>query len=136
MGKLSRDKGARFEREVATMLDTTRCGTKGKPDSTDADVFHPTLFVQCKRRARLSIGAWWRETADGAKNAGKIPLLIVREDRGEALAIVRLADLLDEKGTINERSLFVPARQRRGSGLENPSAMVGHNAERRASTNP
>jgi hypothetical protein len=96
MGKLSRDKGARFEREVAASLGTERAGTKGKPDADDADVILRTYYVQCKRRARLAIGAWWRDTADGAERAGKRPLLVVREDRGEALAIVRLSDLLDD----------------------------------------
>ena len=97
MGTLSRDKGARFEREIASVLGTERAGTKGKPDVDDADVVHPTYFVQCKRRARLAIGAWWRETADGAERARKRPLLVVREDRGEALAIVRLKDLLSDE---------------------------------------
>ena len=92
MGKKSRDKRYRFEVEVANLLGAERAGTKGKPDADDSDVLHPALYVQCKRRARLSIGAWWRETAAGADRVNKSPLLVVREDRGEPLAVVRLSD--------------------------------------------
>jgi hypothetical protein len=92
MGRLSRDKGARFEREVAKALGTERTGTRGKADKEHADVVHPRFFVQCKRRAKLSISSWWKETSEGATKAGKTPILVVREDRGEALAVMRLED--------------------------------------------
>ena len=55
MGKTEREKGARFEREIAAALRTERAGTKGRPDGDDADVRHPAFYVRCKRRARLAV---------------------------------------------------------------------------------
>lgn len=59
-----------------------------------ADVEHPTLFVQFKRRSRIAIRRWFDTTAAGAARAGKTPVLVIREDFGEPLAVVRLADLV------------------------------------------
>jgi hypothetical protein len=53
------------------MLDTERVGTRGKPDNTECDVTHPKFYVQCKRRAKLQIATWWKETKEGAEKADK-----------------------------------------------------------------
>ena len=90
MGKSQREKGARFEREVAQVFGTERVGSRGKPDATHSDVEHESLFIQCKRRARLALYQWWEETVEGAVNAGKVPLLVIRQDRGEALVVMDL----------------------------------------------
>ena len=96
-GRKSRNKGKRFELEIAHALDTERTGTRGKSDADHGDIIHDTLFVQCKRRAALpvSLMTWWNETTAAASRVDKMPLLVIREDRGEALVLMRLGDLAD-----------------------------------------
>ena len=70
-------------------------GILGKPDNEHADLIHDRFFIQCKRRAMLSIQDWFDTNSKMAMLAGKIPVLIMREDRGEPLAVFRLTDVVD-----------------------------------------
>jgi len=88
MSRTEREKGARFEREVADIFGTRRISVQGRSDVEHADVAHKYLWLQCKRRARLSIYAWWEETKQAAEEASKMPVLVVRQDRGEALVVI------------------------------------------------
>tara|TARA_Y100000310_G_C20108003_1_gene545790 strand:+ start:220 stop:525 length:306 start_codon:yes stop_codon:yes gene_type:complete len=87
---MRRNKGAGFEREVARALSTERTGTRGKPDDEHGDVLHPDLFIQCKRRAKIGIYAWWEENKQTAEPTGKEPILIVRQDRSEPLVVMSM----------------------------------------------
>ena len=49
LGKKSRDKGKRFELEIANLLGIERSGTRGKPDKEHGDLIHSQFFIQCKR---------------------------------------------------------------------------------------
>lgn len=93
-GKMSRNKGMRFEREIADFFGTQRMGTLGKSDDNHGDVFHHDLFIQCKRRSKLPkvIMDWWHKTNKDAIRAEKTPVVIMREDRGEALVLLRITD--------------------------------------------
>lgn len=104
MGKMSRDKGARFERECVNAarkkhLEARRTALSGALAHEKGDMFiwpawedsgakedgKPWPF-ECKRRADLP--AIFREL-------GIHKGLIVREDGGECLAVIRYSDLLD-----------------------------------------
>lgn len=54
-GKKSRNKGSQFEREIANRFRTERTARNGKADGLDADIMHPELFIECKRRAKLPV---------------------------------------------------------------------------------
>lgn len=97
MGKASRDKGARFERECVNAakekhLRARRTALSGALEHEKGDVliwpsFGPDAWdFECKRRAKLPVIFG---------NLGRHKGLIVREDQGEALVVIRYADLLD-----------------------------------------
>lgn len=96
MGKMSREKGKRGERELAGKLreygyDCRRgqqfCGANG-----DADVIGlPGIHLEVKRTERLSI----YDAMDQAKHnkkSGEIPVVMHRKNNCEWLAIMRLED--------------------------------------------
>jgi Holliday junction resolvase len=99
MGKASRDKGARFERECVNRakeynLEARRTAYSGAMEWEKGDVLITPTFApetpawdfECKRRAKLPalIAA-----------LGEHKGLIIKQDRGETLAIVRFDDLLE-----------------------------------------
>lgn len=99
MGKPSRDKGARFEREVVNAakdmgLEARRTALSGMLAHEKGDVLITPGYVhdsdpwvfECKRRAKLPV--LFNELAD-------FNGLIVRGDNCEALAVIRLNDLLE-----------------------------------------
>lgn len=62
--------------------------------------------VEAKRQERISLPEWWQQCTRNAKAANLTPLLIFRKNRGDALAVLRWADLLAlleliQRGEIN-----------------------------------
>lgn len=96
-GKKSRNKGAQFEREIANRFRTERTARIGKADGQDADILHPKLFIECKRRAKLPVMLmrWWTKTSENAAKVSKTPLLVIRQDRGQELIMMELSDLIE-----------------------------------------
>lgn len=92
MGKKERTKGAQFEREVAAVLGAERVGARGRPDAEHADIVHPDCLIECKRRKDIAIYQWWRDLRGKAQLSGKTPVLVIREDREEALMVVSLEE--------------------------------------------
>jgi len=98
MGKYSRDKGARFEREIANKLKevfgprVTRSSGQCFSGDTRADVDCPDLWVECKVGKRPNIKAAL-EQAEGARDSSgstKTPIAICKWDRDEAIASMRI----------------------------------------------
>lgn len=103
-GKLSRDKGKRFERHVAKHImpkltgwehwkrtqrgdkqhygDLVPCDEKGM----EMDGVAHNYYVECRTRATLSsaeIMKWMEETEEAARNSGRLNcFLVVKQDRG------------------------------------------------------
>jgi hypothetical protein len=50
--------------------------------------------VECKRQETLSIPAWWKQCTRNAEAEGLTPLLVLKQSRREALAVLRWSDLL------------------------------------------
>ena len=50
--------------------------------------------IECKRQETLSIPTWWKQCTRNAAAEGLTPLLVFRQNRREALAVLRWSDLL------------------------------------------
>ena len=94
-GKHKRRKGANYELEIALKFGTERVGSRGKEDHIHSDVEHETFYIQCKRRASIAAYKWFTKTAEFAKTVGKIPIVVMREDRGENFVMITLDDFLE-----------------------------------------
>lgn len=95
----SRNKGARFERDVAAMLrehgygDSRRgqqyCGANG-----DADVVGlPGIHIEAKHQEKLYPYDWMEQSKRDAKE-GEIPIVIFKKNRQEVLVQMRFEDFM------------------------------------------
>jgi len=98
MGKYSRDKGARFEREIANRLKevfgprTTRSSGQCFKGDLRADVDCPEIWVECKvgKRPNIKAALEQAEEAEAGARTGKSPVAICKWDRQEPIASMRL----------------------------------------------
>lgn len=96
MGKMSREKGKRFEREVASRLrdegyDCKRgqqyCGANG-----DADVVGlPGIHIECKHVEKMSLYDWMAQAITDAKD-WELPAVFHRKNNAELLVTMRFSD--------------------------------------------
>jgi hypothetical protein len=114
-GKRSRDKGARFEREVANILAERyslpfargvlqfRGGGAEVPDvclqdidgAREANPHLSQLHLECKHHKKTSISAAWRQAVADCKLSGKTPVCVTKSDREPILVTMKLDDFLD-----------------------------------------
>lgn len=97
MSRSQRDKGARVERQAAKRF-SEWCGRPVKreldqPREGGIDLRPPIFDVECKARARVAALRWY-EQACAAVPLSKVPLVVVKEDRGPLMALLSLDDLL------------------------------------------
>ena len=50
--------------------------------------------VECKHQEAIALPAWWRQCTANAEAEGLAPLLVLKQSRREALAVLRWSDLL------------------------------------------
>ena len=93
----SKEKGKRFEREVAADLreygyDTRRtnqyCGNTG--DASDV-VGLPGIHIECKHQEQLRIYDWMAQAVRDSKGK-KLPTVFFRKNNAETLVCMRLPD--------------------------------------------
>ena len=101
MGKASRDKGKRFERELANIFreygyDEARrtaqyCGNTG--DASDV-VGLPGIHVEAKRQEKMYLYDWIEQAAHDADAGGKnaLPAVFHKKNRADILVSMRLDD--------------------------------------------
>jgi len=101
MGRMSRQKGKRGEREAAAELGailgvTARRGVQyqGGPDSPDVVLEGVPIHVEAKRTERLSLWAAM-EQAKADAPTGSVPLVWHKANRRESVVIVETARLGD-----------------------------------------
>lgn len=99
MGRKSRDKGARFERAVASAFALIYPGARrglGQARSAKEvpDVDAPGLWVECKRAIRTNPRAALAQALEASKGSGRTSIAVCRDDRAEPFAVLRLEDLL------------------------------------------
>ncbi len=98
MGRMSRNKGATGERELAKEFQRlfgveARRGVQhcGGPDSPDVKVEIPGLHIESKRAERLRL---YKALEQAEQDAGQnIPLVCHRSNRQPWVAVVKLEDL-------------------------------------------
>ena len=94
----SRRKGACMEREAAAAIAQhlgVKCSRMGRNGRTAEDLDHTLTGVHLEIKSRKGIAAMeWLEQAE-ADCGGKVPVVVMRENRGEWTAMVRLADLME-----------------------------------------
>jgi hypothetical protein len=100
MGRASRDKGARAERELVAILRTegwpdARRTSDGREQSARGDIANGPqgVHIECKFQERISIPACLRQAADDASDLD-IPILVHRSSRQPWLATLELSELL------------------------------------------
>lgn len=101
MGKSQREKGKRFEREIATVFRARfGVGYRGAPVQAAGNCQLPDVVVnlpvhlECSHGKTVSPHGKLDQAIRDAK-AGAIPIAVTRRDRGETIASLRLDDLLD-----------------------------------------
>jgi Holliday junction resolvase len=96
----SKQKGARFERAIAHILNdagyTARRGQQFCGANGDADVIAPDFpfHLECKHVEKLNLYAAMTQAIGDAKKAGKPPCVIHKKNHSEELFTCRLDDLL------------------------------------------
>jgi hypothetical protein len=98
MSKLSRTRGASYEREVANEIFDVlgiriKRNLKQYQDKDEGDLILGDYLIECKRRRKIAVYDFM-EQADRSCKAGQTPIVIMREDGGKSLAVLHLRDLL------------------------------------------
>ena len=98
MGKMSRDKGKRYEREVAEAFrqmgfPDARRGVQfqGGPDSPDVAGV-PGVHIEAKHVEALNVYAAMKQSTDEAK-VGEVPVVVHRKNQQCSLVTLRLSDV-------------------------------------------
>lgn len=100
MGLLSRNKGRRFEQELARLFREAMPGAvvhrgfQGRSGEEAADVECPVFWIEAKRGRQPNVRAALRQ-ARAAAPQGRVPIAIIRDDRAEAFVSLLLADFLE-----------------------------------------
>ena len=98
IGKASKEKGKRYERELASAIkdcgyDARRgqqfCGTSGDADVIGLDGIH----IEAKRREQISIYDWMAQSKAEAKQ-GEIPVVMFRKSNCETLVCMTFDDFM------------------------------------------
>ena len=99
MGKMSRNKGARFEREIAHLLTdngwpaTRGCQYSGGADSPDVKATTFPFHLECKRVERLELYSAMTQ-AIGDAQGQKMPAVVSKRNHADILFTCKFKDLL------------------------------------------
>ena len=100
MGKMSREKGARFERQVASMFreygyESHRtaqfCGKTGQAADVEGV---PGIHIECKHCERMSLYDWIDQAVRDTKDDSK-PVVIHKANNKPVLVTMRFEDWID-----------------------------------------
>lgn len=100
-GKMSREKGARGEREVAKILseslslDISRTPRSGAWEHAKGDLYGvPRFNVEVKLQERTRVDEWYKQSEGDAKE-DEIPLLIYRRNREQWKVVMSLDNFVE-----------------------------------------
>lgn len=108
MGRMQRNKGANFEREIANELKPLYPNAKrgigqARSASEVSDVEGTPWWIECKRGRQPNVRAAFRQAQEATD--GRPILVVVRDDNQPAFVCLSLQDfkdLLETKGNDNE----------------------------------
>lgn len=99
-----RQKGKRFEREIAALYRSTGLDPTAQPmPMSGAMEFHKGDLLkkndsewvdECKSQETISVWAWWRQTSSQVRGMQR-PVLHVKRNMTESLSIIRTTDYFD-----------------------------------------
>ena len=103
MGKKSREKGARFEREIAREFreifgNDSRRGYQYRDGAEAGDVLNPVFFIECKRQQRCNIKAALKQAFEKCNDKTKYPIAVTRDDNDRSIVSMDLEDFKDLVG--------------------------------------
>lgn len=101
MGKMQRDKGASFERQVAGMFKdygynafrtAQHCGNTGvAPDVSGV----PGIHIECKAVEKMRLYEWIEQAKRDSKKRGDKPVVIHKQNYKDVLVTMRFDDWID-----------------------------------------
>lgn len=98
MPKISRDRGAGYERELAAQLsdELGRVVQRklGQARDGGADFAVGPFVIEAKRRRRIGSAYLWLRQAVAAAGPGQVPVVIARADGQESIVVLRLRDFV------------------------------------------
>ena len=99
MGKMSRDKGKRYELELASDLRqygyNCRRGQQFCGGAGNADVIGlPGIWIEAKRRERMELYSWMDQAVHDAEKTGELPAVFHRKSNACTLVTMRLEDFM------------------------------------------
>jgi len=108
MGLYSRNKGKRWEREVARLMreifgNSVHRGWQARSPEDACDVDGTPFWIECKVGRKTNIKAALSQSLNTAKK-GRCPVAICKDDMQEPTATMFLYDWLDLVKEWNERS--------------------------------
>ena len=98
---MSRDKGARYEREIASRLKecgynamrtAQHCGKSG--DAADV-VGLDGIHIECKHQEQIKIYDWMGQAVRDSEGTGNKPTVFFRKNNHETLVCMRLEDWIE-----------------------------------------
>lgn len=101
MAKISRDRGAKFEREVANLFkdwghEAFRTAQHMGKTGQAPDVKVKGLHVECKRRRQIASYEWYKQAkADSlAEGKGNLPVVVFRADNEPPMVMMHFEDFI------------------------------------------
>ena len=99
-----------FERTVAEFFGTKRVPLSGSNSghNTNSDSLHPSLYIECKVRGKISLWSLFEDTENKAKVEKKLPIVAIKEKGKKGyLLLIRpenLVDIAEVKKSVNKHS--------------------------------
>lgn len=97
MGKMQRNKGAGFERDIVNDLRSVLGIDIGRNLSqtrdSGGDIVLDRFVIECKRRASIAVYDWMKQCENSCEDNQK-PIVVCRADGEKALAIMRWSDFM------------------------------------------
>lgn len=99
-----------FERTVAEFFGTKRVPLSGSNSghNTNSDSLHPSLYIECKVRGKISLWSLFEDTENKAKVEKKFPIVAIKEKGKKGyLLLIRpenLVDIAEVKKSVNKHS--------------------------------
>ena len=98
MGKMQREKGKRYEREIASKLreygyearrSAQYCGNTG--DAADV-IGLPGLHIECKHAEQMRLYDWMTQAVNDSRKNGRLPAVFHRKNNCDTLVTMRFDD--------------------------------------------